>query len=249
MKVRFSVVLLIAVMLVITVSVAYNANQQSNFQEKVSASVEAAESGKVTILVPAVDSEGKGTLGKFEVQAMPGNGKILTNIEHLLFFVDTQFSMQTAKAVAANVTGADLSKYNLIYDIDASGDLNSTRIVEGPSAGAALTIATIAAIENKTLDPSVMITGTIMPDGTIGKIGGVPQKAKAAREGGAKVFLVPKGQGVVQEFKPEIKCENVGRIRVCRTEYKPQESVKTVENGLIVREVSDIREALKYFLQ
>lgn len=203
--------------------------------------------GSAAIFVPAVDSENKGILGKFEVQVLPGNGKTLTNIEHLLYFVDTQFSIQTAKLVAANITGADISKYNMIFGIDLG--VNETRVVEGPSAGAALTIATIAAIENKTVRPDVMITGTINLDGTIGKVGKVAEKAKAAKAGGAKIFLVPQGEGLKQTFDVETSCEQTGGIRACRTEYKPIQTVSLDENGLIVREVSNIQDALKYFLQ
>lgn len=203
-------------------------------------------SNEVEILVPAVDAEGNGRLAKFTVEAVPGDGKTLANIDHLLFFVDTQFSIQTAKEVAAEVTGADLSKYNLIYDIEA--ETNGTAAVEGPSAGAALAIATIAALENKELDPSVMITGTVNEDGTIGKIGGIPAKADIARDLGVKVFLVPDGQGLENSAKVESECEQVGRVKVCKTEYVPQPSVETDDSGLIVREVSTIEEAVPYFI-
>ena len=66
----------------------------------------------------------------------------------------------------------------------------------GPSAGAALTIATIAALKHDSIRSDVVITGTINADGTIGQIGGVLEKAQAAKDIGAKLFLVPVGQGV-----------------------------------------------------
>jgi len=37
----------------------------------------------------------------------------------------------------------------------------------------------------------VAVTGTINPDGSVGKIGGAGLKAAAVRRAGAKVFLVP----------------------------------------------------------
>jgi uncharacterized protein len=199
------------------------------------------------IKVPAVDDEGKGLIGVFEVEAVTGTGKTLANIDNILFFVETQYSIQTAKIVAANVTGIDINKYNMIYDVDALGG-NST-VVSGPSAGAALAIATIAELQGIELNPDVMITGTIRPDGTIGKIGGVAEKARATREAGVKVLLVPVGQGLIQSFKPEIKCEFVGRIKICRTSYEQDGTTATDKDGLTVKEVSNVREALKYFLQ
>ncbi len=38
------------------------------------------------------------------------------------------------------------------------------------------------------------MTGTIALDGTIGAIGGLPQKAEAVRQTGVDLFLVPKTQ-------------------------------------------------------
>jgi uncharacterized protein len=198
------------------------------------------------IFVPAVDSEGNGKITKFTVEAVPGDGKTLANIDHLLFFADTQFSIQTAKDVAANVTGIDPSRYDLIYDIETEDNRNAA--VEGPSAGAAITIATIAALEGKELSPDVMITGTINPDGTIGRIGGVQEKAEVARESGAKVFLVPSGQGLEDSSRVETDCERVGRMKICRTNYVPEPSLSMDGNGLIIKEVSNIQEAVGYFI-
>jgi len=209
--------------------------------------IDSSQMNGTTIKVPAVDDEGKGLVGIFEVEAAPGTGKILANIDNILFFVETQYSIQTAKTVAANVTGIDINKYNIIYDVETLGG-NST-VVSGPSAGAALAVATIAELQGIELNPDVMITGTIRPDGTIGKIGGVAEKARAARESGAKVLLVPIGQGLIQSFKSEIKCEFVGRIKVCRTNYEQDATTATGKDGLTVKEVSNVREALKYFLQ
>jgi PDZ domain-containing protein len=40
----------------------------------------------------------------------------------------------------------------------------------------------------------VAVTGTINPDGSVGAVGGVAQKAVAAGEEGADVFLVPSSE-------------------------------------------------------
>jgi PDZ domain-containing protein len=37
----------------------------------------------------------------------------------------------------------------------------------------------------------VAVTGTIAPNGDVGRVGGVPQKAAAAIDAGATVYLVP----------------------------------------------------------
>jgi uncharacterized protein len=197
----------------------------------------------VKIYVPAVDNEGKGIATVLKVGIKPGNGKVLVDINNILFWLDTQQSIQTAKRVAEEVTKADLSKFDLIYSLE---EINAS-VVEGPSAGAALTIATIAAIEGKELTTKVMITGTINPDGSIGSVGGIIPKARATKEIGATTFLVPEGQGTQVNYIPEEKCEQMGYFTFCTTTYK-----KKVENvgksvGIDVVEVKDIREAMKYF--
>jgi len=204
--------------------------------------------GRSEISVPGVDQKGNGVIGKFDVESMAGDGKIFTNIDHLLFFVDTQYSMQTARSVASNVTGIDLSNYNLVYDID-SGSGSATQVIEGPSAGAAITIATIAALQNLSLSDEVMITGSINKDGTIGRIGGIEAKAKAAKLAGAKVFLVPEGQGIGKAYKIESRCEEVKNFKVCRTKYVPEATIGNTRDGLIIKEVGNVTEALKYFVK
>lgn len=198
------------------------------------------------IKIPAVGKIGgkeTGVIANLEVQVIPGDGKTLTNIENLLFWIDTQYSIRVAKHVAQRITGIDISNLDLIYTIETNAS-----IIEGQSAGAALTIATIAALENKTLNESVIITGTIEEDGSIGRVGGIIYKAEAAKENNAKLFLVPEGQGFVTEYKPKRICEKIGFITFCRMEYEVEKvNVKEIV-GIEVKEVKDIQEALKYFL-
>jgi len=196
----------------------------------------------VRLIVPAVDSRGRGVATTLIVEARPGNGRVLTDIEHLLFFLDTQNSIQIAKYVAEKVTGINASSYDLIYQIETNASA-----VGGPSAGAALTIATIAALEKRSLNKSVVITGTIEPDGTIGMVGGVREKAMAAKQMGAKLFLVPKGQGKERVYKPIRECRTIGPITFCTTEFQVEEIDISESVGIKVVEVSNIEEALKYF--
>ena len=220
--------------------------QRSSLSDYSEISTDSVTRNGTVVKVPAVDTEGRGLVGRFEVEAVPGTGKTLTNIDHILFFVETQYSIQTAKGVAANVTGLDINRYNIVYDVETRGG-NST-VVSGPSAGAALAIGTIAELQGLELNPDVMITGSIKPDGTIGKVGGVLEKLKAVREAGAKVFLVPVGQGLRDSFKVEKSCEKRGRLSVCRTSYVEVPGISSDGYGVIVKEVADIREALKYFV-
>jgi len=197
----------------------------------------------VTINLPAVDNQGNGVVAKLKVQAIAGEGRVLTNIDNLLFWVDTQYSIKVAEMVAENITGADLSNVDLIYTIETDAS-----VIEGGSAGAALTIATIAVLQNRTVPSDVMITGTINPDGGIGPVGAIFAKAKAAKDVGVKIFLVPEGQGSQVNYAPEKKCEQIGPVTFCTTEYKPQKLDISKDVGIEVKEVSTVSDALKYFI-
>jgi len=197
-----------------------------------------------TIIVPAVDNEGNGIPVSLSVEAIPGEGRTLVNINQILFWVDTQQSIRTARDVAQTITNMNLSKIDLIYSIETEAN-----VIEGPSAGAALTIATISVLENKTLNKSVMITGTINPDGTIGPVGGILAKANAAKEVGATLFLVPEGQGIQTNYEPIETCKKLKSFTYCKIEYVPEKVPTSTASGVEVEEVGSIEDALKYFFQ
>ncbi|RMH69054.1 MAG: PDZ domain-containing protein, partial [Actinomyces sp.] len=81
-----------------------------------------------------------------------------------------------------------LVQRDLPFEIDIdSGSIG------GPSAGLAFTLAILDLLTPGDLTGGhrVAVTGTIAIDGTVGNVGGVAQKAAAARSAGAEVFIVP----------------------------------------------------------
>ena len=68
-----------------------------------------------------------------------------------------------------------------------------TQRVSGPSAGLAFTLAVIDDLTPGDLTGGrrVAVTGTIEPDGSIGPVGGVAQKAITAERDGATALIVP----------------------------------------------------------
>ena len=68
-----------------------------------------------------------------------------------------------------------------------------TQRVSGPSAGLAFTLAIIDDLTpgDLTAGRRIAVTGTIEPDGTIGPVGGVAQKAITAERNGAAALIVP----------------------------------------------------------
>ncbi len=69
----------------------------------------------------------------------------------------------------------------------------NTSDVSGPSAGLAMALAIVDVLTPGELTGGkrVAVTGTIDPAGHVGEIGGLPQKAVAARAAHAQIFIVP----------------------------------------------------------
>jgi uncharacterized protein len=215
---------------------------QATESPQISLTIKEPVYSRAQINLVAVDQNGMGISTPLVVEAKPGNGETLANIDKLLFWTDTQQSVQTAKSVAENVTGISASNYDITYSIES----NAT-VVGGPSAGVALTIATIAALKNETIRGDVIITGTINSDGTIGEIGGVLEKATAAKEAGAMLLLVPKGQSMQTYLRPNETCVTKGNSKFCETTYKEETISIGKDAGISVLEVGNVSEAYKYF--
>lgn len=202
-----------------------------------------ANASFASVRIPAIDEDDNGITTSMSVQAFPGSGRILTNIDELLFWTDTQNSIRRATQVAENVTGVDLSSYDMVYTIQANAS-----VIGGPSAGAAITIATIAALGNRTINGSVMITGSVNHDGTIGPVGSILGKAFAAKEAGAHVLLVPMTQASEVTYSTREYCEKIGWVDFCTTETYPDKVDIGEETDMKVVEVMDIEEAMEYML-
>ncbi len=201
------------------------------------------DSSITTIKVPAVDKNGNGVMATLSVDAKPGNGRILVDINQILFWVDTQDSMRTARIVAQDVTGLDLSKYDIVYSIQANASA-----IEGPSAGAAMGIATILELENRTFNEDVTITGTLNQKGEIGKVSGIVAKAEATEGADMNLLIVPVGQKTYTVYTEEKSCEDYLLTKICRSVTKPEDVDVEEEVGIKVVEANNIQEALKYFL-
>ena len=201
-------------------------------------------STKISMYLPAVDIEGKGVNTILTVEATSGTGRTLTDIDNLLFWADTQHSIRMARKVAENITGKNMINYDIIYTIQAAASL-----IGGPSAGSALTLASIAALENKKLKENVMITGSINHDGTIGPVSSILEKAKASKDAGATLFLVPLLQGEGFFYEIIEHCEVFGNTEICTTETRPRRIDISGEIGIEVIEVESIKQAMDYFFE
>jgi predicted S18 family serine protease len=140
----------------------------------------------------------KGYVLHADIDLVEGQGRVLVNTE-VINGMDLQASVRTAATVVENLLGVSLSGTDIILTVKAE---ESVEAVDGPSAGGVLTVAIMAAVRNQEILDGVYMTGTINSDGSIGEVGGVPYKALAAAEAGARVILVPVGLGAVTLYNP-----------------------------------------------
>lgn len=90
----------------------------------------------------------------------------------------------------------------LHFTLPATVSINTANI-GGPSAGLAMTLALINKLSHGSLTGGhvVAATGTMSPDGQVGAVGGVEEKAVAVHNAGATYFFVPDGGGDVDAAK------------------------------------------------
>jgi predicted S18 family serine protease len=129
-----------------------------------------------------------GSVMNISVTAQPGKGRVLVETTPLMGIV-FQDAANTAVAVAQNRTRADLAGTDIFFSIRADEEISA---IDGPSAGALMTLLTIAALEHRAIDPDITLTGTIDRNGHIGAIGGAVEKATAAKQDGITRFLIPR---------------------------------------------------------
>jgi PDZ domain-containing protein len=139
--------------------------------------------GSATASVEAVSAAvGKHQPGDVVPMTVNRNGTVLT------LQVPLEPKAGTDRKPKIGVTVSDSFAKPFEIDIGLSG-------VGGPSAGMAFALGIIDKVGNQNLTGghTVAGTGTIDDNGNIGAIGGVAQKMEGARQAGATVFLLPKG--------------------------------------------------------
>lgn len=147
----------------------------------------------VTYYGLGVDEKGDGVVFPIEVEIIgAGGGRISVDVGNVDYQTGFQEAVRTAVSVAAKFTNVPVSDKDIIVRLVNTGSGLIT--VDGPSAGAAMTVMMIAGLTEKQPDSSVLVTGTIRSDGTIGRIGGIASKADAAYEYGAAKLVVPRAQ-------------------------------------------------------
>ncbi len=203
----------------------------------------------VTVYAPAVAITDNGYVGVISTitVTIQSNGSGRVFIDTLpLTEVDMQGSARLAVKVARALvesnesSNVDTSNYDYFFVVRTSSP-----IIGGPSAGAIMTVATISLLENWEISNKTVMTGMINPDGSIGPIGGIPQKIDAANSVGATHFLFPKGQGTYTEMVTTNDPITGWVVTKPVTQSVAEYARDNYE--MTVTEVADINEALENF--
>lgn len=177
---------------------------------------------RTTLLTVNQDDETVGGVAELYLEVRPGSGRVFIN-SFPVSRTDTQFSTRFANQIACDFLEADCSRYDFLYTINAGSS-----IVGGPSAGAAMTVLTVAALDRQPLRQDVAMTGTINSGGLIGPVAGVPAKAQAAQQRGINTVVAP----VFSSLRQNNSQDNI-----------------SLHSGFSLVRASDLYEALPYFIE
>lgn len=142
---------------------------------------------KAEMKIFAVNNSNVGMDANLVIEITPGTGKIYSNVNSQVGSL-TQESERNAVNAAERVLDGTKGKYNYLFEIQAVASS-----IDGPSAGAAMSLLLISMLSDKDLSGKVSITGTITEDGYVGEVGGIGAKAKKAADVGIKLFMIPLG--------------------------------------------------------
>lgn len=167
-------------------------------------------SGSIQMGLPAV-SEGEavpsGSIILVKLHLVPGSGLAFVSAEP-----NTDAMLQESFA-AANREARALAGENPSCDVLLEVTDNESREVSGPSGGAAFALMDYALLSGQSLRTDTAITGTVMPGGMVGSVGGLYEKALGAKESGKKYFITP-----VQSIDERIMLREIRGIQIYEVE-------------------------------
>ncbi|AZR74267.1 ATP-dependent protease, Lon family [Anoxybacter fermentans] len=162
------------------------------------------EVAQISRLTPYVSIKGSDTLevGKIFGLGVSGYLGSVIEIEAIAFkasekgkgrlrFNETAGSMAkdsvfNAASVVRKLTGKDIADYDIHVNVVGGGR------IDGPSAGVAIVLAIISAIENRPIRQDIAVTGEISIQGRVKPVGGVFEKIYGAQRAGIRQVFVPK---------------------------------------------------------
>lgn len=128
-----------------------------------------------------------GSVLEIEAVAFPapekGKGRLRFNETAGSMAKDSVFN---AASVVRKLTGKDIADYDIHVNVVGGGR------IDGPSAGTAILLAIISALEERPIRQDIAITGEISIQGKVKPVGGVFEKIYGARQAGIRRVFVPK---------------------------------------------------------
>ncbi|HEY6037375.1 MAG TPA: S16 family serine protease, partial [Kofleriaceae bacterium] len=127
-----------------------------------------------------------------------------------------------AAIVAAGMLGKDLTDFTF--------SASSGGYIDGASASGLMAGGFLAAMTGAEVDPKATMTGIINPDGTIGPVGGIPEKFLGSIEKGKRRLGYPIG---MRKAKSEATGQDVDLVELAK------------QHGAEAVEIADVHEAYK----
>lgn len=90
-----------------------------------------------------------------------------------------------AASVVRKVTGAEIANYDIHVNIIGGGK------IDGPSAGVAILLAIISAIQERPIRQDIAVTGEVSIRGRVKAVGGIFEKIYGAKQAGIREVFVP----------------------------------------------------------
>lgn len=94
-------------------------------------------------------------------------------------------SVFNAASVIRRLAGIDVGHYDVHVNVIGGGQ------IDGPSAGLAVVLAMLSAIQRRPLRQDVAVTGEVSIQGKIKQVGGIPEKIYGARQAGMRTVVLP----------------------------------------------------------
>jgi ATP-dependent Lon protease len=127
-----------------------------------------------------------GSLIEIEAAAFPasrkGQGAIRFNETAGTMAKDSVFN---AASVLRRIAAIDVSNYDLHVNVVGGG------LIDGPSAGLAVVMAMMSAIQRRPLRQDIALTGEVSIQGKVRQVGGIPEKLYGARQAGMRKVVIP----------------------------------------------------------
>ena len=162
-----------------------------------------------------VDQNNQGMVFPIRVEIIhSGSGILSVDINNVQYEQGFQTAVRAAATVASQYSGEGISDKDIIvrFAPDGSRFGDSLVKVDGSSAGAIIAAMIVAGLSDSEINSSILVTGSVNEDGTIGRIGSLQEKLVAADAFDAEAMLVPASQEFESDTIPVIGVSDIHEL-------------------------------------